>query len=189
MTRSDFLNNVNSFDDLIEFIFYHDIEDDVFPDGQTICRSDLLDAVIEADIKEYCSYDIDWRTLSDILEDIRMSIVGRFEYIMSEGILSYRGLTEEDLATFKESAIAAIDRDDGWDDEDEALYICDDFNTDSLMNECHDKLVEIEESNNSVTLLTDNLFECRSKNSIIINENICGMDKYLAEYEYNELPF
>lgn len=175
ITRSDFLNNVNNFNDLVEFIFYNDIEDDVFPDDQTIFSNDMFDEVIEKDIVEYCSYDFEWRNLNYILANINLRLVGRFEYIISNGVLSYKGATEQDFAILKVRAASVMDRDEKWDEEDEFISIGDDFNTDDLMSACHDKLVEIE-NNMEITFLTDQLdgvlFGYRS-NNIIINDNIC----------------
>jgi len=109
MTRTEFREEINSWDELITFCNDAGLNacEDVYDDG-------AYDDMVEEDISER---DWGWERLRDCLSDLPESRWNEFYY--RDGWLDYRVLDEDDFDAWKSSAEDEMDNWGGFDEEDE----------------------------------------------------------------------
>jgi hypothetical protein len=108
MTRSEFMDNINDFDDLISFCD----EMGCYACEDVIDHHDL-DSVVCEDIKEATEH-VEWTDIRDALDDID----AHCDWYERTGDLEFRGLEdEEDFITYKNDVADWMDDNDLWDSE------------------------------------------------------------------------
>lgn len=120
MTRSEFIDNITEWWQLIDFCNDEDcsICEDVYHD-------DDLDNMIDEDITNAVTDGMGWREVRDRLESIDNS----YDYYVCEGYMVYEGLTDNDFEHYKADVIEWMDNNGLWDAEDED----EDFGEDDML--------------------------------------------------------
>lgn len=105
MTRREFIENIETFDDLIQFCWDENLEDliDVF-------SAEALNERVLEDIGDYG----DWR---DVYNFLRRIPTGYTWYTEDWG--DYTGVSDEEFPRYKQTVLEAMDEDGVWDEEDE----------------------------------------------------------------------
>lgn len=110
MTREEFLNEICSWGDLVNFCYDNGCSlcDDIYDEEgrDDILNEELVSLAENAD---------DWRELLDILENIPTD----FEYYTREYNCDFSSLDDEDFESRKRDVLAWADSDGIWDDEEE----------------------------------------------------------------------
>lgn len=108
MTRSYFLECVNSWDELVEMC--RDYECNVCED---IIDSETMDDYVEEDVRES---DCSWRELRDNLDDITTG----YDYYRCDGTFDYVPMNDgSDFDEYKEEVLYWMDDNGMWDEEEE----------------------------------------------------------------------
>lgn len=109
MTRQEFIDEINDFDDLREFAqgndLYEPIEDLIDEDG--------IDEEVNYEIEELTRNE-SWRRVRDILDEIP-TYAGWF---IRTGYLEYEEAGDYEFQTMKQDVLDAADEDEVWDEEE-----------------------------------------------------------------------
>lgn len=109
MTRSEFIEDINTFSDLRDFCCDYGLSYlDEFIDG------DDLDSEVDEDIKD-C--DFGWGTILDCLRNIA-SITGA-DFYRKDGWLDYVEMDDGDFRELKEDVCRTVDENEDWDPEED----------------------------------------------------------------------
>ncbi len=108
MTRREFEENINNFQELYDFCYDNDLQTMESVETKDAIFQDLIDD----HIKEYLSSGY-WYNLRNILDDIDDG----YDYYRVDGILDYIPITDDDFEAYKSDV--ADEMDGYWDDEDE----------------------------------------------------------------------
>lgn len=110
MTRSEFINDITRWWELIDFC--RDVGCEVCED--IVCADDL-DRCIEDDVENSAHDGMSWEDIRDRLNDIET----RYEYYLNDGYIIYNGLnSEEDFDEYKDEVLDWMDSYGDWDEED-----------------------------------------------------------------------
>lgn len=110
MTRSDFINDITRWWELIDFCL--DVGCEVCED---IVSNDDLDGNIEDDIENAANEELGWVEIRNRLNDIETG----YDYYVNDGYMIYNGLDdEEDFDEYKNEVIDWMDSYGDWDEED-----------------------------------------------------------------------
>lgn len=113
MTRTEFIENVQSWCELIEFC-----DDEGCPICEDIYDEDARDEYIDNDLVDMARNADGWRTLLQNLDDIETG----YEYYRLDGYGEFIGVDDEDFQDYKDDALEWGDDNDIWDDEEEEEY-------------------------------------------------------------------
>lgn len=110
MTRSDFINNVTEWWQLLDFCRDEDcsICEDIYHD-------DDLDNMIDDDISNAVADRMGWREIRDRLNDLDRS----YNYYSFDGYMVYVGLNDDDFDDYKNQVLEWMDDGDCWEDGDD----------------------------------------------------------------------
>lgn len=125
MTRREFIDNVNTWDDLVEFC-----SDENLDALQSVYDDDSLSNYIEENLYEYVR-DHNWECVRDTLN----SIPSEYDYYYEDGWLEFVGLTDADFEDYKRTALEEMDDLNYWDDAEEELIEDNIPNEDDIPNE------------------------------------------------------
>jgi len=110
MTRTEFLDNINEWWELVDFCN---------DEGCYVCEDlfghDCLDEQIENDISEALSNNDGWQTIRDCLNEIDTD----YSYYRNDGFLNYIGLDADDFSAYKDDVLEWGDNNGVWEDEEE----------------------------------------------------------------------
>ena len=111
MTRSEFLENITTFWELIEFC-----EDQECSICEDVLDGDRLDEEVDEDIENVAA-DWGWREIRDRLDDIPEH--AETGYFAREGTLDYTALTYQDFLSFKDDVCEWMTDNEYWDEEED----------------------------------------------------------------------
>lgn len=108
MTRQDFIENVNSWSELIDFCYDEDCDE-----CENIYSEDSMDEQIDESLGIWIE-NYRWWDLKDILNDLPTD--GDYFYCESSDT-KWRALDDEDFENYKERVLLWMDRGEYWDEE------------------------------------------------------------------------
>lgn len=109
MTRSEFIEEITTWCELLDFCDQHDLE----ACSDVVSDSDKDDAINNA-LSEFVRYN-DWETVYSVLEDIPCG----YQYYQKNRDFDYEPLDDRNFERYKEDVIQECDDWDIWDYEDE----------------------------------------------------------------------
>lgn len=110
MTRNEFLNDVTTWQELVDFC--SDVDCDILCD---FVFDDEYNDAIEEDLSNALRDDYSWRSIRDMLYDLPED----YNQYMHDDILEFRGLDDDDFDDYKEDVLDWCDDRDVWDDEED----------------------------------------------------------------------
>lgn len=113
MTRNQFIEEVNNFGDLVQYVC--DTGNDPADYANRIISEDDYDSYVEDDIRDFLANDYWHRGLADYLYELPTD----YEWYYRDGLLEYKGLSYGDFEEYKDEVIGFCDDNDYWDEEDE----------------------------------------------------------------------
>lgn len=113
MTREDFIENIQSWEDLISFCSDYgcDYCKDVYDDDQR-------DDYINEDLVDMARNSDDWRDLRNMLNDIPTG----YDYYIKDDYDEFREADNDDFEDYKSSVLEWGDDGDVWDEDEEEDY-------------------------------------------------------------------
>lgn len=109
MTRNEFFENVDTWEELIDFAAEIECEE-----CDDLVLGENLSGRIADDLDDY-AYDYDWKDIRGWLNDIRDG----FDCYRRDGSFEYTSLDDDDFDEFKEEVAHYADRYNYWDEEEE----------------------------------------------------------------------
>lgn len=110
MTREQFYDQIEDFEDLIEFCDDYDCHE-----CEDVVRDRDLSDMIDDDIRDALAYNM-WYEIRDALAGI---CTDGFDYFRRGGSLDYTGLDDYDFEEYKTSVAEWAERNDIFDEDDE----------------------------------------------------------------------
>lgn len=111
MTRNEFINDIDTWWDLIDFCREEDC--DVCED---VISDDDLSDYIEEDIENAAHDGMSWQEIRDRLNDLDTS----YDYYVNDGYMIYNGLdNDDDFEEFKSNVLDWMDSYGEWDEDEE----------------------------------------------------------------------
>lgn len=109
MTRSEFIDDITSWSELLEFCSEEscDLLDDIFDE-------ESMDSEINEFLGDYAR-DYDWYNLRDYLKEIPTG----YDYYQQNGAFDWVGLTDDDLDNYKNDVLRWAEDYDVFEDEDD----------------------------------------------------------------------
>lgn len=108
MTRSEFLNDVNWFGDLIDFCYEV---------GCNYCENIIDYDELDEEIDDYLSENVREKSWKSIKEDLDCIPEG-YDYYLRRYTMEYEGLTESDFLDYKDDVLDWADSYERFDEED-----------------------------------------------------------------------
>lgn len=110
MTRNEFINDINDWEELIDFCrdMNYELCDDIYSEYS---RDDYINDYLE-NIASECG---DWRSLISTLEDITTG----YDYYLYESTTDWRGLDDGDFECYKETVVEWMDDRELWSEEED----------------------------------------------------------------------
>lgn len=161
MTRQDFINDVNDFDELISFC--NDYECDLCED---VYDESARDEYIDDNLRDMASNADGWQSLLDTLRYIPTG----YDYYRRDDYDDWEGLGDYEFEQYKQDVLEWADDNDIWeedeeealpeDDDDDEEFVADEpMSIGELMGVCSSQLQQIGTDKKAETAADDEAFE------------------------------